>query len=969
MSKLLAPLVVLLFLMTSTYSSYAQRDAHGWQQRVDYTISAKLDDATHTIDGQVQIYYRNFSPDTLRMLWIHLWPNAYKNDRTAFSEQLLRNGRTDFYFASAGERGYINKLYFTVNGTPLTTEDHPQYIDAVKLILTNPLLPGDSVLVETPFHVQLPKLFSRSGYNGRGYAITQWYPKAAVYDTEGWHVMPYLDQGEYYNNFGRYDITLQVPDSFTVAASGELLTDAERQKLIHRQQQRPGFTFQGTEKRMGAGSKKPVATKQPVRPLTQEGPYKSLHYVQDSIHDFAWFASKYFIVDHDTVKLHSGRQVDVFTYYYPEYSATWSKAVSYARDALRFRSDSLFEYPYTAVSVVQSLTPSTQGMEYPMVTFISSNNSSESFDFLIQHEIGHNWFQGMIASDERRYPWMDEGMNSFFDRKYMRMKYRGPLSPYGALKPGSGIARKLPRDPEHWLLSTIRSIGAAQPINTSSENFSSINYGLIPYLQAAEWLDTLEVRIGTAAFRQGMNSYLQQYRFRPPRPADFQQEMQSATSLALAPLFRTLDSTPGFIRKKRSLKPTFGFNFSNASTHQYLNIFPLPGYNRYDKFMAGMMFHNYNLPVSRFQFLALPYYATGSKKFNYLAHADYTWKQAGWDEKLVASIDLQSFSKNATFDSLHVKQFERYRKVVPSITYQFRSSPGSSVQKFIRFKTYFIGERDFNGFGYHAADSLFIDPFIRSTGTTNFYVNELSFVLAHNRALYPNDWLLQWQQGNQFMRFNATGNYFFNYRKAGGLAVRIFASKFLFTGSGTSANVARQRFQPKLLGTTGEEDFTYSNYFFGRSSSYANATTAISNSGFAAQQIMIRDGGFKMRLDYFDFLQGRSDNWITSINLNTTLPSGIFPVRIPLKLFFDIGTASGNWSESYSGARFMYVGGLQLSLFRSIVNLYAPLVYSSDIRDNLKSVPEINSFAKRVTFSIDIQRINLRRFTMNQIPF
>jgi hypothetical protein len=123
-----------------------------------------------------------------------------------------------------------------------------------------------------------------------------------------------------------------------------------------------------------------------------------------------------------------------------------------------------------------------------------------------------------------------------------------------------------------------------------------------------------------------------------------------------------------------------------------------------------------------------------------------------------------------------------------------------------------------------------------------------------------------------------------------------------------------------------------------------------------------------MRLDYFDFLQGKSDDWVSGINISTTLPAGIFPVNLPIKFFLDLGTASGNWKSSYAGARFLYVGGIQLSLLKSLFNVYAPLIYSKDIRDNLSSVPELNSFGKRLTFSIDIQRIQIRRIFGNNIP-
>src|SRR5580658_2709200 len=213
----------ILFILTAIVAGRSPADAQSqhWQQKVDYTIDVTLTDSTHTLDGHISIQYKNNSPDTLTYIWIHCWPNAYKNDRTAFSEQLIQNGRTDFYFSDKDHRGYINRLEFRADGRLARMEDHPQYIDIVRVILPTPLAPGAQVTLTTPFHVQLPYEFSRSGYYMGSYQVTQWYPKPAVYDSHGWHPIPYLDQGEFYSEFGDFDVRITVPAGFIVAATGE----------------------------------------------------------------------------------------------------------------------------------------------------------------------------------------------------------------------------------------------------------------------------------------------------------------------------------------------------------------------------------------------------------------------------------------------------------------------------------------------------------------------------------------------------------------------------------------------------------------------------------------------------------------------------------------------------------------------------------------------------------------------------
>src|SRR5215469_14078790 len=156
-------LIVLLLIVCFFRLPGLAQDRY-FQQEVHYTIDVTLNDPVHTLDGFARIRYINHSPDTLHYIWFHCWPNAYKNDRTAFSEQLLQNGRTDFYFSSEEQRGYINRLDFRVDGIEARMEDHPQYIDIIKIILPKPLPPGGQVTLTTPFHVKLPFNFSRGGY-------------------------------------------------------------------------------------------------------------------------------------------------------------------------------------------------------------------------------------------------------------------------------------------------------------------------------------------------------------------------------------------------------------------------------------------------------------------------------------------------------------------------------------------------------------------------------------------------------------------------------------------------------------------------------------------------------------------------------------------------------------------------------------------------------------------------------------
>ena len=199
-----------------------------FQQEVNYQIDVLLDDKAHTLNGFLNLEYTNNSKNTLDVLWFHLWPNAYKNNSTALAIQKLEEGDTKFYYASDHERGYIDSMEFKINGDIINWEYHPEHIDICKLILKNSLNPGETIKISTPFFVKIPDAkFSRLGHVEQSYMITQWYPKPAVYDNNGWHIMPYLNQGEFYSEFGSFDVKITLPSNYIVGATGNLQNELE----------------------------------------------------------------------------------------------------------------------------------------------------------------------------------------------------------------------------------------------------------------------------------------------------------------------------------------------------------------------------------------------------------------------------------------------------------------------------------------------------------------------------------------------------------------------------------------------------------------------------------------------------------------------------------------------------------------------------------------------------------------------
>jgi len=177
----------------SIFGTFTRAQTSYWQQTVNYKIDVTLDDANHFLHGNVSIEYINNSPDSLEYIYFHLYPNAYSTVKTAYAEADLLRGKTDFLFAPISKRGYLDSLSFAANGQTLGIEKDLMNPDIIKVILPKKLLSGNTIIISSPFRVKIPHTFSRLGHVKQSYQITQWYPKAAVYDKDGWHPLPYLD--------------------------------------------------------------------------------------------------------------------------------------------------------------------------------------------------------------------------------------------------------------------------------------------------------------------------------------------------------------------------------------------------------------------------------------------------------------------------------------------------------------------------------------------------------------------------------------------------------------------------------------------------------------------------------------------------------------------------------------------------------------------------------------------------------
>ena len=533
--------IIILFVFIS-FSSFSQ---NYWQQEVNYNIDVELDDENHLLNGNISFQYINHSPDTLTELYIHLWPNAYQDKSTALAKQLYKNGDDELYFGDLKDRGFIDSLSFMIDNESIEQVYPFDSPDICKLKLSKPLMPGLDVHVQTPFRIKIPSgKISRLGHIGQSYQITQWYPKPAVYDKNGWNPISYLNQGEFYSEYGSFDVSITLPANYVVGATGDLQTTSE-QNFMNELAEKTKDDLQS----LVAKSKK-GRIKTPFPPSVTK--YKTIRYTQDRVHDFAWFADKRYAVLKGEVELPSTRKlVDTWALFVPQNANYWQHAIEYLNDGTYYYSLWNGNYPYSHVTAVDGTISAGGGMEYPNITVIGNSSSKEELEIVIVHEVGHNWFYGIMGSNERVHGWMDEGLNTLNEVRYIQTKYPGNTRLSDMVFNGRFHMNELDyHDLGDLTFRTLSSLGLDQPIETHSEDFSSANYGIVMYQKTGLVFHYLKDYLGDDEFDRIMHLYFDQWKFKHPQPEDLRTLFEQETDKNLDWFFNDLIQTTNHVDYK-----------------------------------------------------------------------------------------------------------------------------------------------------------------------------------------------------------------------------------------------------------------------------------------------------------------------------------------------------------------------------------------------------------------------------------
>ena len=528
-------LIIITIILSFSYANAQEY----WQQKVDYKINVTLDDSLHSVAGDIEIIYKNNSPNELSFIYFHLWPNAYKTETTALCEQMLLQGDINLYNATDEERGEISELDFISESTSLKWEYDSVHIDIAKINLQKPLKSGESIKISTKFKVKIPSSdFSRLGHAEQSYQITQWYPKPAVYDSKGWHQMPYLNQGEFYSEFGTYDVSITVPKNYIIGATGDLVNGESEELWLD--------SISDATKRIDEYETDlsfPLSSKQT----------KTLVYHQDNVHDFAWFADKRYHVLREVISLKNGQEVLMQAMFTNQEADLWKESLKYLEQSTKFYSEFVGDYPYKHVTAVQGALSAGAGMEYPNITIIGLSDNKYGLEETIMHEVGHNWFYGMLGFNERKHPWMDEGLNSFVQNEYMK-NYHPELTLSELYFSKKIKVINLDKIGEQYLnyISNkfMASYNLDQACGLPSDEFTSYNYGISVYQKTSLIIDYLQQYLGKDNFGSIFKDFFTKWQYKHPQPEDFINHFEKQSGKDLSWLLDDLINTTNLVDYK-----------------------------------------------------------------------------------------------------------------------------------------------------------------------------------------------------------------------------------------------------------------------------------------------------------------------------------------------------------------------------------------------------------------------------------
>ena len=445
-----------------------------WQQHVDYKIEVDVNVETAQYEGKQRVVYTNNSPDRLVRVFFHLYFNAFQpgsemdvHSRNIADPDSRVMGRIEKL--EKKDQGYLSVYSIKQDGVEINSHVAGTVLE---VDLNKPIKPGESTVFDMAFLGQAPLIIRRAGkQNKEGVALSmaQWYPKLAEYDHEGWHASPYIGR-EFHGVWGDFDVKLTIDKSFVVGGTGYL--------------QNPETVEMSSNKSTSKNT---------------------WHFIAPNVHDFTWAADPDYI--HDILEMEGGPKLH---FYYKNTLSekqleNWKKLQPVTAKLMLFFSENIGTYPYDQYSVIQG---GDGGMEYGMCTLISANRSFESLVGVTAHELAHSWFQFVLATNESKHEWMDEGFTEYYCTQ--------------AEASIMGVDEEVVFKSAYNRYRKLALSGLEQPQTTHADRFKfNASYGVSAYTKGSIFLRQLKHIIGAIAFDKAMKNYFSLWSFKHPTPNDF----------------------------------------------------------------------------------------------------------------------------------------------------------------------------------------------------------------------------------------------------------------------------------------------------------------------------------------------------------------------------------------------------------------------------------------------------------------
>ena len=513
-----------------------------WQQQADYKMIIDMNVETFQYKGNQHLTYTNNSPDTLTRVYYHLYLNAFQpgsnmdvrlqqikdpdkrmvnnigtNDNPIYESRISQ--------LSPNEIGYLNVTSLTQNGVPLIYN----IVDTVlEVDLATPIQPGEQTTFDMVFNAQLPVQIRRNGRNNReGVAISmaQWYPKIAEYDFEGWHADAYIAR-EFHGVWGNFDVKISIDKDYIIGGTGYLQNPED---IGH-----------------GYGSK-----------TNNTGNDKlTWHFKAPMVHDFTWAADPNYI--HDKLQVKNGPLLHFFYKNNPETKDNWKALQPVAAELMFYFSDAIGAYPYKQYSIIQG---GDGGMEYGMCTLITGGRSLRGLIGVTSHEMAHSWFQFLLATNESKHEWMDEGFTSYISTSAMNDVMK--------------LNRKNPHLSSYNRYIALANSGDEQPLTTHADRYN-INsaYSTSAYSKGAVFLAQLGYIIGKDNLTKTIKKYFTDFAFKHPTPNAIIRTAEKVSGLELDWYLTDFGQTTNTI--DYSIKTVNGLNEMTEITLERKQLMPMP---------------------------------------------------------------------------------------------------------------------------------------------------------------------------------------------------------------------------------------------------------------------------------------------------------------------------------------------------------------------------------------------------------